>query len=75
MEFAILLFVVTLLDIVALRWGFDSRDKIDSPEWERRKEFLLGYRSREESLPQKLAVIDTPWLPGRIECLSDCQNS
>ena len=34
-----LLIVVTLfivLDVVALRWGFDSTEKIDSPEWERR---------------------------------------
>ncbi len=30
----ILLFIV--LDIVSLRWGFDSTEKIESPEWERR---------------------------------------
>lgn len=37
MEIAIVLLVgILLLDVVALRWGFDSRDKLDSPEWERR---------------------------------------
>ena len=74
MEFAILLLVITLLDIVALRWSFDSRDKIDSPEWERRKVFLLGYRNREKCVPKTWGEIDTPWLPRKIECLSDCQN-
>lgn len=26
-----------VLDAVALRWGFDSTDSVDSPEWERRQ--------------------------------------
>lgn len=30
----IMLFIV--LDMLSLRWGFDSTEKIDSPEWERR---------------------------------------
>ncbi len=30
----VILFIV--LDIVSLRWGYDSAEKIDSPEWERR---------------------------------------
>ena len=30
----IMLFIV--LDMSSLRWGFDSTEKIDSPEWERR---------------------------------------
>ncbi len=30
----ILLFLV--LDIASLLWGFDSTEKMDSPEWERR---------------------------------------
>ena len=30
----IMLFIV--LDIASLLWGFDSTEKIDSPEWERR---------------------------------------
>lgn len=32
----ILILLVVVLDIAALRWGFDSTEKIDSPEWERR---------------------------------------
>jgi len=41
MTFLITLLVLTVaLDIVASRWGFDSRDTIDSPEWERRKHRL-----------------------------------
>lgn len=35
--FIIILFV--LLDIIALRWGADSRDTFNSPEWKRYKEF------------------------------------
>lgn len=37
MEIILLLVVVIVLDIVALRWGFNSTDSINSPEWERRK--------------------------------------
>jgi len=40
MEFIIgLLIIVVVLDIVALRWGSDSTDGIDSPEWVRRQEW------------------------------------
>ena len=36
MEIAIVLLAgILLLDVLALRWGVDSRDKLDSPEWER----------------------------------------
>ena len=35
--FIIILFV--LLDVIALRWGADSRDTINSLEWKRYKEF------------------------------------
>ena len=34
--FIILIIVLIALDLAALRWGFDSRDRIDSQEWERR---------------------------------------
>ena len=40
MDIIMLLFVligIVLLDIVAMRRGLDSRDDLDSPEWERRK--------------------------------------
>ena len=30
----LMLFIV--LDIAALRWGFDSTEQMESPEWERR---------------------------------------
>ncbi len=32
----IVVMLLIVLDIAALRWGFDSTEKIDSPEWERR---------------------------------------
>jgi hypothetical protein len=32
----IALIVLIALDLASLRWGFDSRDWIDSREWERR---------------------------------------
>jgi len=34
--FFISLVILVALDLVVLRWGFDSRDGIDSHEWERR---------------------------------------
>ena len=42
MELAIaLLLIIIVLDIVALRWGHDSRDSLESAEWERRKGWYL----------------------------------
>ncbi len=32
----ILILLVVVLDFVSLRWGYDSTEKMDSPEWERR---------------------------------------
>ncbi len=37
MEYIILLVGLIALDILALRWGHNSTDGIDSPEWERRR--------------------------------------
>ena len=34
--FIISLIILVALDLAVLRWGFDSRDGIDSHEWERR---------------------------------------
>jgi hypothetical protein len=34
--FIIPLILLVALDLAALCWGFDSRDRIDSHEWERR---------------------------------------
>jgi hypothetical protein len=39
MEFLILIVAAIILDVAALRWGFDSTDDIDSPEWERRRQW------------------------------------
>jgi hypothetical protein len=36
MELWIVLAVVVVFNIAASQWGVDSRDGIDSPEWERR---------------------------------------
>jgi hypothetical protein len=36
----IFLVVLILLDLLALRWGFDSRDDMNSIEWERRRAWL-----------------------------------
>jgi len=33
----VLLIALVILDLVALRWGFDSRDDLEGPEWERRR--------------------------------------
>ncbi len=33
----ILLLALVLFNLAVWRWGFDSRDGIDSPEWERRR--------------------------------------
>ncbi|GCE08811.1 hypothetical protein KDAU_61400 [Dictyobacter aurantiacus] len=33
MEILFLLLGIIVMDIAALRWGNDSRDGIDSPEW------------------------------------------
>jgi sensor domain CHASE-containing protein len=34
--FIIFLVLLIALALVAMRWGFDSRDRLDSPEWQRR---------------------------------------
>jgi hypothetical protein len=34
----ILIIAVVVFDIVAFVWGFDSKESVDSPEWERRRE-------------------------------------
>ena len=44
----ILIMVVIVLDISALCWGFDSTEKIDSPEWERRATWYAHLAGREK---------------------------
>jgi hypothetical protein len=46
MDLFIILYIVialVILDIAALRWGADSRDRIDSPEWRRRQDRPMFY--------------------------------
>jgi hypothetical protein len=39
----IMLALIILLDVVALRWGMDSRDDINGAEWERRTHWALSH--------------------------------
>ncbi len=39
MELYTLLLVLIVFDIAAVYWGVDSRDGINSPEWERRAQY------------------------------------
>ncbi len=42
MEFAIFVTILILLDLAAWRWGVDSRDGLDSPEW---RQHLADHRA------------------------------
>ena len=35
----VLLIALFVLDLAAHKWGFNSRDDSNSPEWERREQF------------------------------------
>jgi hypothetical protein len=35
-----LIFLFVALDLAALRWGFNSSDGVNSPEWERRQRWF-----------------------------------
>ena len=37
----VVLLLIVVFDIAALLWGYDSRDKINSKEWERRATQVL----------------------------------
>ena len=37
MELVFIVIGLVLFDIAAVRWGADSRESVDSPEWTRRK--------------------------------------
>jgi len=41
----ILTMLIVILDIASLRWGFDSSEKLDRPEWEPR----VAWRVLEDS--------------------------
>ena len=40
MEFLVIFVMLVVLDIAAMRWGAISLDGFDSPEWERRRQWL-----------------------------------
>jgi hypothetical protein len=46
----VLIPLVIVLDIATLRLGFDSTEKIDSPEWERRAIWYAHLAGREMAL-------------------------
>jgi hypothetical protein len=76
MGFAIVLLVVVFLDIVALRWGVDSREKIDSLEWERRRYFFSGEVNKEESFSANIDLICMPQFSSSLStCLPDREKS
>jgi hypothetical protein len=39
----ILMLALFVLGAASRRWGFDSSEKIDSPEWERRRQWKGGW--------------------------------
>ncbi|MDQ2886239.1 MAG: hypothetical protein M3Y39_09150 [Chloroflexota bacterium] len=39
----IMVALIIVLDIVALRWGTDSREDIDGAEWKRRVNWALSH--------------------------------
>jgi hypothetical protein len=46
MDILIILYIIIvliILDIAALRWGADSRDGVNSPEWRRRQDRPMFY--------------------------------
>ena len=40
LAFIIIFCLLSALDLAAMRWGVDSTEKFDSPEWERRRKQL-----------------------------------
>ncbi len=39
----ILVSMLVAFDVAAFLWGFNSRDSVDSPEWERRQHWPAPY--------------------------------
>lgn len=45
MELLIVLLITVLFALAAMRWGYDSREPVSSPEWEKRlAPPFAGYR-------------------------------
>ena len=51
----VLLLLALILAVAAMLWGSDSRDSIDSPEWERRAQFTLTHLSSLPHTPSRPA--------------------
>ena len=54
----ILILLLIVLDIASYRWGFDSREKLDSPEWERRADWVASYDEHATRVapPEKVGI-------------------
>ena len=65
MEMVIILLITLLvLGVAAKHWGFDSTAKIDSPEWERRRQWsMLPGCARHDPIAEK-AARDRRWAGG-----------
>jgi len=37
-----------LFNVVAMRWGYDSREDLNSAEWARRQEWLFSHVARQD---------------------------
>ena len=49
--FILIVLILLIFDMMALRWGYDSRDGIDSEEWERRQRASLSDANFHSSRP------------------------
>jgi hypothetical protein len=59
----ILLFIV--LDLAALHWGFDSTEKLESPEWERRQMWATSHHEHEGNHTRTRRKTSNGHLPAR----------
>ena len=74
MEFLILLLGFILLDLAALRWGVDSGDGIDSPEWQRRYTWALRMVGASTSYVGRGASMPALPLPARLPSSSEIRR-
>ena len=60
--FIIILVVLIIFDLLALKWGVDSTDGIDSPEWKRRQSWYgpinNDTNSNRETIPTNRASLN-----------------
>lgn len=66
METLLILFLLMIvLDLVALRWGFDSTEKLESPEWERRQMWAASHHEHEGKHTRTRRLESNGHLPAR----------